>query len=210
MKKYFLLTAILSLLIALPSQAGLKFGLKAGVNLSDVSFSNDEWEKSVDPSNYTGFQVGPIMELTIPVIGIGMDAALLYSQTGFKSPVSLDGDGLSTNDETIKMGSILIPVNLKYKLELLGLVGVYATAGPYAEFKVYDDLGSFKNAMETETFGAGLNFGIGAELLSKLQIGVNYQLGLTEDYGKSDKTDMAIEAFNGKTRVWSITAALFF
>ncbi len=201
MKKYFLLTFIVALFVALPTQAQLKFGLKAGVNLSDVDFG--DVPSSVDPSNYTGFQVGPILEFTVPIIGIGMDAALLYSQTGFKM-----------NDNAYKNGSILIPVNLKYKLSLMNLVGAYAAAGPYIDFNVYDNLDDYSQSFKTESFGAGLNFGIGAELLGKLQIGVNYQLGLTDNFKNFDTSVWGLGGtaidINSKPRVWSITAALFF
>jgi len=194
MKKYFVFTVIAVLFTALSAQAQLKWGLKAGVNLSSMSFSN--LEENINPSNFTGFQVGPMMEFTVPIIGVGMDAALLYSQTGFK----LGG-------ETFKNGSLLVPVNFKYKMSLLGIAGAFATVGPYADFKIHDDLGSFQETLKTKSFGAGLNFGIGAELLSKLQVGVNYQLGLTDNYGSTDAWDMIT---GGKTRVWSITAAYFF
>lgn len=199
MKKYLFITAIVALFITLPSQAGIKWGVKAGVNLSDISTDADFYKNS---DNYTGFQVGPIMEFTVPLIGIGMDAALLYSQTGFK-----------VDDETVKSGSLLLPVNLKYKISFLNVVGAYATAGPYIGVKLYgdDEKFSFNNIesqVKSESFGAGLNFGFGVELINKLQIGANYQLGLTNDY-KADSPDLG-DVFDAKTRVWSITAALFF
>ena len=205
MKKYLVLTAIAALFITLPTQAGLKWGVKAGVNIADIS-SDENFYKNTD--NYTGFQVGPMVEFTVPVIGIGLDAALLYSQTGFKM-----------NDETVKNGDLLVPVNLKYKLSLLDIVGAYATAGPYIGLKLYGDDQSFSDGnladgiltqVESESFSAGLNFGLGVELLGKLQVGVNYQLGLTDDYKTSNKTDAAWNALSAKTSVWSISAALFF
>ena len=207
MKKYLVFTVIAVLFMALPAQAQLKFGLKAGINLADVSFSN--LEGNLNPSNYTGFQVGPIMEFTVPIVGIGMDAALLYSQTG----VNLNIKGIqdvADIKETAKSGSILVPVNLKYKFGLMGFIGAYATAGPYVSLKVSDSLGELKNKLETKSFGAGLNLGVGVELLSKLQVGANYQLGLTDNYEKSSAWQMAGNAFKGKNRVWSITAAYFF
>ena len=196
MKKYFLLTLVAAMMVAMPAHAGLKWGLKAGVNLSNVSFSEEMKDIIMDQSNYTGFQVGPIVEFTVPIVGIGLDAALLYSQNGFK----MEGDSYTT-------GSILIPVNFKYKLSLLDLLGAYAAVGPYADFKVSDALGDIQETIEAKSFGAGLNVGLGVELLGKLQVGANYQIGLTDDYGASKALNMA---FGSKTRVWSITAAFFF
>ena len=207
MKKYLVFTAIAVLFMVLPAQAQLKWGLKAGVNLSSMSLG--DLQGSVNPSNYTGFQVGPIMEFTVPIVGIGMDAAILYSQTGVKIPKI---EGLKDASETIKNGNILVPVNLKYKFGLMGLAGVYATVGPYASFNVANNLLS---DAKTKSFGAGLNFGLGVELLKKLQVGANYQLGLTDNYGASSGLQLVENAIltpitGGKSHVWSITAAFFF
>ncbi|MDR0230726.1 MAG: PorT family protein [Dysgonamonadaceae bacterium] len=204
MKKYLVFMVMAALLVALPSQAQLKWGLKAGVNLSSVSFG--DLESNLDPSNYTGFQVGPMVEFTVPIVGIGMDAALLYSQTGFATP----------DYGTIKNGDFLLPLNLKYKLNLMGLVGAYATTGPYAGINLFNDgkldFGGAVASLESKSFKFGWNFGIGVELLSKLQVGVNYQLGITDDFSslKFNVPGMAGEIGQSKPRVWSITAAVFF
>ncbi|MBS1319920.1 MAG: PorT family protein, partial [Parabacteroides sp.] len=51
---------------------------------------------------------------------------------------------------------------------------------------------------------AGLNFGAGVELISHLQVGINYGLGLTDNYS-AEKYDL-----NAKNRGWSVTAAILF
>ena len=201
MKKYLVFAVIAVLFVALPIQAQLKWGLKAGVNLSDVTFSKDDL---VNTDNYTGFQVGPIVEFTVPIIGIGLDAALLYSQTGFK-----------VDNKTVENGDLLLPVNFKYKLSFLDIVGAYAAVGPYIGVKLFGDdknfdAGSTIEKIKSESFGAGLNFGLGVELLGKLQIGANYQLGLTDDYKSYKDSNIFDKAFGQKSRVWSITAAFFF
>lgn len=177
------------------AQAQFSWGIKAGVNLIEADFSN--LESNIDTKNLTGFQVGPMIQFTVPVIGIGLDAAVLYSQTGFE----LKG-------ENYKQGSLLIPVNFKYKLSLLGVLGAYATAGPYAKFKLdSDDL--YEDA-KAKSFGAGLNFGFGVEVLSHLQVGANYQVGLTDNYNESSALQLAGNSVNSKDKGWSITAAYLF
>ena len=59
MKKLILLAfvAVMASAFAIPANAQLKFGVKGGVNIASVSFSNDV----IDPSNVTGFQVGPMI-----------------------------------------------------------------------------------------------------------------------------------------------------
>ena len=201
MKKYLVFTVIAALLAALPAQAQFKWGLKAGANLSGISTNEDFY---LNPKNYTGFQAGPIIEFTVPIIGIGMDAALLYSQTGFV-----------VDEKTVRNGNLLLPLNLKYKLSLLDIVGAYLTAGPYVGLKLFGDdkkfsINSIESTIKSESFGAGLNFGLGVELLGKLQVGANYQLGLTEDYKSFQDASLGGKIFGEKTRVWSITAAFFF
>jgi hypothetical protein len=186
MKKSLIFLVALFLLGGISAQAQFKWGLKAGANLSELSTEGTR----ADIKNATGFQVGPTAEFMIPIVGFGVDAAVLYSQDGFK-----------VEDKTI--ANLQIPVNLKYKLSLLGLAGVYAAAGPYVNFKLSDNVVS---AAKNESFGAGLNFGVGVELLSHLQVGATYQLGLTDDY----KNTSAAAAFKGQTRGWIVSAAYFF
>ena len=67
-------------LMALPANAQLKFGIKGGVNISSVHFNSDV----LKADNVTGFQVGPMIETTLPLVGVGIDAAVLYSQKGLE------------------------------------------------------------------------------------------------------------------------------
>ena len=61
--------------MAMPAQAQIHFGVKGGLNLSKASFSNvgDNFKKD----NFTGFFIGPMAEFNIPIVGLGVDAALL-------------------------------------------------------------------------------------------------------------------------------------
>lgn len=54
MKKIFA-TLVLSALMALPLSAQVKFGLKGGLNVTDMSLSSEVF----DASNRTGFFIGP-------------------------------------------------------------------------------------------------------------------------------------------------------
>ena len=87
--------------MVMPVQAQIHFGVKGGLNLSKASLSNvgDNFKKD----NFTGFFIGPMAEFTIPIVGLGVDASLLFAQRGIK--VS-DEDG----DITVKQNGIDIPV----------------------------------------------------------------------------------------------------
>ncbi|MDR0832817.1 MAG: porin family protein [Candidatus Symbiothrix sp.] len=188
--KRLVLVLVLAVSVIGTAQAQFSWGIKGGVNLVKADFS--KLEGNLDTKNLTGFQLGPMIEFTVPLIGVGMDAALLYSQDGFKF-----------GDEDFKTSSLFVPVNLKYKLSLMGLIGAYGTAGPYINIKLDNN---FIENVEAKSFGAGLNFGFGVEILSHLQLGANYQLGLTEDYSMLNN----VIDIKGKSKGWSITAAYLF
>ncbi|RHU25351.1 MULTISPECIES: porin family protein [Parabacteroides] len=191
-----LVLVILMVFIAVPAKSQLKFGVKGGLNISSVHMNSD----ILKADNVTGFQIGPMIETTIPLIGIGLDAAILYSQKG----VDMKTEGTVTST-SMKTDYLDIPVNLKWKFGI-PLVKAYLSAGPYVGFRVGGDKiwNVLGEQIKAKNFSAGLNFGVGAELISHLQVGINYGLGLTDNYS-SDKFDM-----KAKNRGWSITAAVLF
>ena len=191
-----LVLIILMAFIAVPAKSQLKFGVKGGLNISSVHLNSD----ILKADNVTGFQIGPMIETTIPLIGVGLDAAILYSQKGMDVKSET---GTSTN---VKTDYIDVPVNLKWKFGLPIIKG-YLAAGPYIGFRVGGDKfweipGSVVGQVKAKNFSAGLNFGAGVELISHLQVGINYGLGLTDNYS-AEKYDL-----NAKNRGWSVTAAI--
>jgi len=199
MKKMIIIFAIL-LIPAFSLQAGVRIGAKAGVNLAKASFNSD----AIKTENFTGFQLGPIVEIS-GFEGFGVDVAILYSQQGLKIKKS------SYEEKVIALD---VPVNLKMKFSVLDILGCYLSAGPYVSFKMDDRISISKVKMEWESkqFGVGLNFGAGVELFKHLQVGVNYQFALNDDYNNFSFSDIfgSNKDHNAKTRIWSITATYFF
>ena len=198
-KKFSLFLIALLAILTLPAQAQFRIGVKGGANISSIHFSDPV--ENFNASNMTGFYIGPMVELMAPVIGLGFDAAVLYSQKGMEA-----------YGETFRTDYLDVPVNLKWKFGL-PILKVYLTAGPYIGFKLgnsysfdtfIDNLGSVGDQFKTKSFSAGLNFGAGVEVIKHLQVGLNYGLGLTDNYS-IDKLNM-----NGKNRGWSISAAILF
>ena len=181
--------------MAMPAQAQIHFGVKGGLNLSKASFSNvgENFKKD----NFTGFFIGPMAEFNIPIVGLGVDASLLFAQRGIK--VSEGNDEI-----TVKQNGIDIPVNLKYTIGLGSLAGIYLAAGPdfYFDFagnKTVEGMRTDKKKAEV-----GINVGAGLKLLNHLQVGANYNipLGNTAD----------IEGTNAsyKTKTWQVSVAYIF
>ena len=201
-KKMTIITFAILWMSAFSLQAGVRIGAKAGVNLSTASVSTD----AIKTENLTGFQVGPIIEIS-GLTGFGVDAAILYSEQGFR----IKSDKSADAEVEAKSSTIDIPVNLKLKLSLADMVGGYLTAGPYLSFNVNEETtyNDIKTDWGDKKFGVGLNFGAGVEVLKHLQLGINYQLALNNDYSNFNFRD-DIKDLGAKTRIWSITAAFFF
>ena len=208
MKKYFVLIVLFFLIGGISAQAQLKFGIKGGVTMSNISFKLKDVGTTFDPENLTGFQAGPMIEVMSP-LGLGLDFAVLYSQQGFKIDWSKTNNNGVTGVEEYKLNTLQIPLNLKGRIALLPkLLKVYGTAGPYISFDLSDNL---KDQWKNQSFRAGLNFGFGFELIKHLQIGANYQLELTNDYGELKKSkDNIINLHDVQHRVWSVSAAYLF
>ncbi|MBR2496940.1 MAG: PorT family protein [Parabacteroides sp.] len=192
----FLLVALL-LLGFQSAKSQLRWGLKGGVNISTVHFNSDLFKAD----NVTGFHIGPMIEGMVPGVGLGFDAAILYSQKG----VEMKTEGISSS---VKTDYVDVPVNLKWKFGM-PLVKAYLAAGPYVGFRVggdkfWDVPGNILGQVKAKSFGAGVNFGAGIELIKYLQVGFQYSLGLTDNYSV-DKFDLET-----KNRGWSISAAILF
>ncbi|MCR8894253.1 Uncharacterised protein [uncultured Bacteroides sp.] len=191
MKKIFSTLVIMAcLLLAVPAQAQVKFGLKGGLDVSKLD------NKVGD--NTTGFFVGPMVDVTLPIIGLGIDVAALYSQSGL--------DVNNKNSEKLK--SVEIPVNLKWTLGLGSTLGVYVAAGPQFGFSIND---GWKQLMEESNKSfVSVNVGAGLKLLRHLQVGVNYNIGA------SKLGDMIVESSDGNLRSsirknsWQVSLAYMF
>lgn len=188
MKKIIsVLMVAVALMMAAPAQAQLiKFGVKGGMNFSKLDFDKKSIADVTDSS--TGFFIGPMAEVTLPIVGLGIDGALMYSQRG---------------EDDAKQQGIEIPVNLKYTFGLGSMFGIYLAAGPDFFFNFKDiDLES----VEAKKTQVALNLGAGLKLLRKVQVGVTYQIPM----GDSFKWKDAGEALTAKNKTWQVSLAYIF
>lgn len=187
----FLLVAA-GLLLAAPAQAQLKFGVKGGLNMSKASISGAD----IKEKNYTGYFIGPMAEVTIPLIGLGVDGAVLYSHKG----------AVKTDDGTAKLNSIEIPINLKYTFGLGSLLGVYVAVGPQFGYNIGKKTFS-EYDFKLKGSNLSANAGVGVKVLGHLQAGVTYNIAL----GKTGESlDKQVDAFDFKTNTWQFSVAYLF
>lgn len=174
------------LAMVLPVSAQLHFGVKGGLNMAKLD------TKLGDSNNTTGFFFGPMAEVTIPVIGLGVDAAVMYSQRG---------------EHAWKQQGLEIPLNLKYTLGLGSMLGVYVTAGPDFFFNFKDlKVDGFKK----KNSQVGLNLGAGLKLLRHLQLGFNYQIPLGDSFTLDKAVEGAEELGDMKYKTWQVSLAYLF
>jgi len=204
MKKIFTLVVLLAAM-TFTAQAQVKFGLKGGLNLTNMRFDKDV----VSKSNQAGFFIGPTVKFTLPVVGLGIDAAALYDQRSAK----LDGV-----DETLKQRSIQIPINVRYGFGLGSIAGIYFFAGPQFGFNVGDKVTNIiSNVVDWRLKDSNLsaNVGLGLMLLNHLQISANYNIafGTTGEFNVlTDVASRTWDTVTGKTKAnaWQLSLAYYF
>lgn len=205
MKKLFTtLLVAMALMVSTAAQAQIKFGLKGGLNVTNMSFDSDV----IDQSNQEGFFVGPTVKFTLPIVGLGVDLSALYDQRDAK-----------LNDETVSQRSINVPLNVRYGIGLGSLASVYLAAGPQFGFNVGNKNIDITNDENTGGFkfkdsNFSINLGAGVSLINHIEIGFTYNIacGKTGDASWKTAAD-AVSPFTKKSarnNSWQISAAYFF
>lgn len=208
MKKVIALVAFAAAMTLTTQAQGIKFGVKGGLNITKISFSEDVFKSD----NKTGFFVGPTLKISLPM-GFGVDIAALYDQRSADVYGGLvkneGGDDMlvyNTENETIKQKSLQVPVNLRYNIGLGSTAGIYLAAGPQFGFPVADKVFETKvGEYRLKDANLSINFGAGLTLMGHLEVGFTYNLaaGKSGEFKNWDDVDTHNNA-------WQISAAYYF
>lgn len=201
-----LLVMIVTMTAANNASAQIKFGLKGGVNVTDMSLNSSVF----DASNRTGFFVGPTIKVQLPLVGLGIDASALYDQREAKIKV-----GNTTTKETLRSQAINVPINLRYGWGLSSMANIFLFAGPQFGFNVGD---KDQKITESSTWSVknsnfSLNFGAGVTLLSHLQLTANYNVvcGKTSDATITEGLEqLTNKEVRSRANAWQIALAYYF
>ena len=208
MKKVkIVMVLVIAMLGVTSAKAQVSFGIKGGLNISEMSFDEDVF----DTSNRMGFFAGPILRVSLPVPSLGFDVAALYDQRETK-----------INDETVKQQSIVIPANLRLNLGLSDVAGIYVAAGPQIGFNIGDDeysLKDFKGSRENAqnnfqlkksvfsvNVGGGVSFG-------HFEVGVTYNVGISNTAEVKDFNSVADKVYDNrkaKSNSWQLSGVIYF
>ena len=200
MKKFLsLLFVVAALMIATPSDAQVRFGLKGGLNVSDMSLSKEVLESS----NRLGFFVGPTLKVTLPLTGLSADISALYNQSESK-----------LDDETITRKYIDVPLNARFGFGI-GSLGIFAYAGPQVSFNVGDEefnwtsTESYDNTFQLKKSLFSVNVGAGITV-SSLQLTANYNIaiGKTGDLSLGETVNNVIGT-KARANNWQMGLAYF-
>jgi hypothetical protein len=200
MKKVFL-TAVAVFGFAFANAQEVKYGAKAGLNLSN--FAGDAEGNSAK----VGFQIGGFAEIKISD-KFAIQPELLFSAQGAKEKESYKESGITvTSEDIIKLNYLNIPIMAKY----YATEKLYIEAGPQIGL-LMSAKSEFK---ETETFGGltetisgsadvkkyfnstdfGLNVGFGYIFTENIGAGVRYTSGLS-NIGKDAPSDFKVTNSN--------------
>lgn len=201
--KVILLAVLAILTVVTPAAAQFRWGIKAGMNINKMSFSNTEFLTNSD--NRSGFTGGVMAEFNVPLINLCFDASLMYTHKTNKANINPD----DTNAQLLKFGQdyLSIPINLKYKIGLPfvgNLVTPYLFTGP--EFAFLLSKKSVGNFVHNKKADVAWNLGFGLQLVNHLQLSAGYGWGIN----KSMTISSGANSKTARTNGWTITAAYLF
>lgn len=206
---YTVLLVAFAAMLCLPAAAQVKFGVKGGLDVTNLKFNHDLYDKD----NRTGFYIGPTMQFSL--IGFGFDASILYDQRSANLSSEYSIGGPSIEDQGMTQKQIAIPINLRYTVGLGSLANVFLFAGPQFGFNVGGD----KNLADGYDWkwkdsNFSVNVGLGFTVLNHLQLNANYNIvcGKTGDATRIDvgSYDKSVSNLRARYNAWQVGLAYYF
>ena len=188
--------------MATTASAQFRFGVKAGVNISKLSFSKEALNDIVSADNQAGFTGGIMAEFTVPIIGVGADVSAMYVR---RNAQYMAANGL----ETAQRDYIEIPVNLKWKIStpVASIITPYIFTGP--SFAILANKDAIVGAYESQKIDTSWNIGAGVELIKRVQVSASYAIGMNKTI-KSLTPLPTGEEVGARSNYWTVTAAWVF
>ena len=183
MKKNITFTILMLLLAVVSAQASprdewpynqhqkktteLKLGVTAGLNITQMHYSEVPEGIKSQANNKAGVLVGPTLLFTLPKIGLGADVSAHF-----------DYRYATISDVGIKTLSVQIPLNLRYGIDIDDL-NIFVFAGPQLNVPVGNKTTNVLGAeWRTTNSGLSLNFGLGVLAMDIIQARICYNLSM--------------------------------
>ncbi|HJS00328.1 MAG TPA: porin family protein [Flavobacterium sp.] len=170
--KKIILSAVAVFAFGFANAQEVKFGVKAGANLSNLRATNFEGgdEITIKFDGNVGFLAGGFAEIKV-ADKFAIQPEVLFSYESYKFPIE--------GDANFNLSYINVPVMAKYyaseKISLQVGPQIGFLVGAKAKFE--GDSEDIKDDLETVNFG--LNFGLGYELTENVAVDFRYNVGLS-------------------------------
>jgi len=167
------------------AETGVRFGIRAGVNFSNISQKYEDEQVSSTFDSRTSFHVGVIADIPL-MESLYIQTGLYFQEKGSKS------DGVTTNPMYLE-----IPVLASYRYNFSDAAQLQINFGPYLAYGIggkfkYDDGEDETDNAGFKRFDCGLQVGAGITLAKHYYVGVSYEFGLAnishgDEYGLKTK-----------------------
>ena len=207
------IAVIFLLTLAFQSSAQVKFGLKAGLNLSNMVDKDKDEIYSKDFKSNPGYHFGVTAEYALDD-KLSIEPALLFSKKGYKMSESYSGVDSKT---LVNLNYLEIPINGIYKIDL-GETKLKIHAGPYLGFALSGKMKTTVTGEPDETttikIGSGTNKDIkgldfGLNVGAGLEFGV-IEFGLQYGIGLANLTNSTVASAVQKNKVFSVSVGYKF
>ena len=218
MRRFFLLLGVFATFLSVTeSSAQIKYGVKGGLNLSDVVImdtwrGSSEKNQSISISNRNGFFIGPTALLSTPIKRLDIDASLLFDQRGVETK-SIDLLGGRPYKTTTTQQQLVLPVNARYNLISGKSVSLFVFAGPQLGINI----GKRENKTDHGSFvfnraSFSINAGAGLLLARHIQISANYNIVCKKNAETwvNRNTSYANETGRSRFHAWQFSVGYYF
>lgn len=131
MRKFLAIIVFASAGNLIPAQAQVKIGVQVGANVTKVTWQLKHFEDNFSKKNRNGFSAGITADVTLPLVGLGVDAAILYGNR----TVTVPQIGEASN-KTFQY--LDIPVDLKYTFGFSRMMSAFVSTGPQITYNLSD------------------------------------------------------------------------
>lgn len=190
-----ILAAVILLAAAMPATAQIQLGFKGGITLDKGRLGND----AMDSDNRIGYSTGLVMDVNIPIVGLGVETGMMYTHRDQQ---------IADKSDTYKSHYIDIPVHARYRVSVPGvsqLIAPFAFTGPSFSILFKGDQPTCKENSKT---AMSWDAGAGADVFKHVRIAATYSIGVSKGMKCVDRNT------GGRTRskdnCWTISAAYMF
>ena len=174
-------------------------GIRAGLNIANMSVSNDSY--SLSPNSKTGFHIGMVVDIPL-MQSLYIQPGLYYTTKGCKEKEADDDD----YEITLNPSYLEMPILASYRYDFSDAAQLQVNFGPYFAFGLggkvkeeehykngrtsedeYDFFGSKNDdSWGAKRFDMGLQVGAGITIAQHVYVGLAYEFGLMNLSRSSD------------------------